>query len=51
MTDAQLGLMVATPIIIGFAVALRWIGAVRTTGAVTAVLLSVAIAALLFLTQ
>ncbi|MDJ1157519.1 hypothetical protein QNA08_04605 [Chelatococcus sp. SYSU_G07232] len=51
MTDAQMGLIVATPLIIGFAVALRRIGALRTTGAVTAVLLSAAIAAVLYLTQ
>ncbi|MBK5962467.1 hypothetical protein CCR97_30390 [Rhodoplanes elegans] len=51
MTDAQLGLMVATPIIIVFAIALRRMGAVRTTGAVVAVAASVVIAAVLFFTQ
>lgn len=51
MNDAQLGLLVATPIIIVFAIALRRMGALRTTGAVAAVVLSVVIAAVLFLTQ
>ncbi|GGH12900.1 hypothetical protein GCM10007036_11120 [Alsobacter metallidurans] len=51
MTDAQLGLAVTTPIIIVFAIALRRMGVLRTTGAATAVLASVAIAAALYLTQ
>ncbi len=51
MNDAQMGLTIATPIIIVFAIALRRMGAIRTTGAVVAVLVSVAIAATLFLTQ
>ncbi|WP_196240306.1 hypothetical protein [Alsobacter soli] len=51
MTDAQTGLVVTTPIIIVFAVALWRMGVLRTTGTVVAVLASVAIAASLFLTQ
>lgn len=51
MTDAQMGLVVTTPIIAVFALALRRMGVLPTTGAVTAVLASVAIAAALFLTQ
>lgn len=51
MTDAQMGLVVTTPIIIAFAVALRRTGVLRTSSAVVAVLSSVAIAAVLFLTQ
>lgn len=51
MTDAQMGLAVATPIIVVFALALRRMGVVGTAGAATAVLSSVAIAAVLILTQ
>ncbi|RAI36826.1 hypothetical protein [Rhodoplanes roseus] len=51
MNDAQLGLLVATPIIVVFAIALRRMGALRTTGAVAAVAASLAIAAVLFFTQ
>ncbi|MCP8940849.1 hypothetical protein NK718_20170 [Alsobacter sp. SYSU M60028] len=51
MTDAQMGLIVATPIIIAFAVALRRMGVLRTSAAVLAVVASVGIAATLFLTQ
>ena len=45
MNDAQVGLIVATPIIVGFAVLLY------RMGAVSAVLASVAIASVLFLNQ
>jgi hypothetical protein len=51
MTEAQLGLVTATPIIIVFAVALRRMGALSTTGTVSAIALSVAIAVVLFTTQ
>lgn len=51
MNDAQVGLLIATPIICGFALALRHMGALRTSGAVAAVILSVAIAAVLFFSQ
>ncbi|MDU1807665.1 MAG: hypothetical protein E6813_29950, partial [Bradyrhizobium sp.] len=51
MTEAQLGLVTATPIIIVFAVALRRIGVLSTTAAAFAVAASVAIAVVLFTTQ
>jgi hypothetical protein len=51
VTDAQTGLAVATPIIVIFAVALYRMGVLRLTGTVSAVALSVAIAAVLFFTQ
>jgi hypothetical protein len=51
MTDAQTGLLFATPIIAVFAVALARMGVIRTAGAVTAVVASVAIAGMLFFTQ
>ncbi|NVO15048.1 MAG: hypothetical protein HXX10_13520 [Rhodoplanes sp.] len=51
MNDAQVGLLVATPIVVVFAVALRRMGAVRTTGAIVAVVASVVIAAVLFFSQ
>jgi hypothetical protein len=51
MTNAQLGLVVATPIIIVFALGLRRMGVLGSTGAATAVVASAAIAAMLFLTQ
>ena len=51
MNDAQLGLTVATPLIIVFALALRWMGALRTSGTIAAVALSVIIAVVLFVTQ
>ena len=51
MSDAQMGLIVATPVIVVFAVMLRRMGVLGTTGAVAAVTASVAIAAALFLTQ
>lgn len=50
MTDTQIGLIVATPIIIVFAVVLNRMGLQRA-GAMTAVVFSVAIAAVLFLNQ
>jgi hypothetical protein len=51
MSDAQIGLMTATPIIIAFAIALRRMGVLSTVATVSAVSLSVAIAAVLFTTQ
>jgi hypothetical protein len=51
MSDAQVGLLFATPVIIVFAVALARMGVIRVSGAVTAVLASVAIAGALFFTQ
>jgi hypothetical protein len=51
MSEAQLGLMTATPIIIVFAIALRKMGVLSTVATVSAVSLSVAIAMVLFTTQ
>lgn len=51
MSEAQLGLMTATPIIIIFAIALRKMGVLSTVATVSAVGLSVAIATVLFTTQ
>lgn len=51
MSDAQMGLIVATPVIVVFAVMLRRMGVLGTTATVAAVTASVAIAAALFLTQ
>jgi hypothetical protein len=51
MSDAQIGLLTATPIIILFAVALRRMGVLSTVATASAVSLSVAIAVVLFTTQ
>ena len=51
MSDAQLGLLTATPIIIAFAGALRAMGVLSTTATAFAVGLSIAIAVVLFTTQ
>lgn len=51
MSEAQLGLVTATLIIIVFAIALRRMGVLTTTGTVCAVALSAAIAVALFTTQ
>jgi hypothetical protein len=51
MSEAQLGLLTATPIIIVFAGALRAMGVLSTVATVAATLLSVAIAVVLFTTQ
>ena len=51
MSDAQIGLMTATPIIIAFAIALRRMGVLSTVATVSAVSLSVAIATVLFTTR
>ena len=47
MSEAQVGLMTATPIIIVFAIALRRMGVLSTVATVSAVGLSVAIATVL----
>jgi hypothetical protein len=51
MSDAQVGLVMATPLIVIFAVMLYRMGVLRPTGTITAVTMSVVIAAVLFLTQ
>jgi hypothetical protein len=51
MSEAQLGLLTATPIIIAFACTLRAMGVLSTVATVSATTLSVAIALLLFTTQ
>ncbi len=51
MSEAQLGLLTVTPIIIIFAGTLRATGVLSTVAAISAILLSVAIAVLLFTTQ
>ncbi len=49
MTDAQIELSVATPVIVAFAIMLYRMGVVQRSGVVTAVLAAVVIAASLFL--
>ncbi|MHB0950880.1 MAG: hypothetical protein ACYC10_03010 [Allorhizobium sp.] len=51
MTDAQIGLAIATPIIIGFAVMLYRMGVLQRGGTISAVLASIAIATVLFVSQ
>jgi hypothetical protein len=51
MSDAQAGLMMATPLIVIFAVMLHRMGVLRLTGTVAAVTMSIAIAFVLFVTQ
>jgi len=51
MSEAQLGLLTATPIIILFAIALRRMGVLSTAATASAVGISVAIAITLFVTQ
>lgn len=51
MTDAQIGLLVATPVIIAFALTLYRMGVLQRGGTVSAVAASVVIAAVLFLGQ
>lgn len=51
MNDAQIGLAVSTPIIVLFAIALYRMGVLQRYSAVTAVVVSVAIAGVLFLQQ
>ena len=51
MTDAQVGLLVTTPIIVGFALTLHRMGVLQRGGTLSAVAASVIIAAILFLQQ
>jgi hypothetical protein len=51
MTDAQMGLTVATPAIIVMAIVLYRMGVLQKGGVAAAVLMSLAIAAILFLEQ
>jgi len=51
MSDAQVGLVMATPLIIIFAVMLHRMGVLRLSGTIAAVTMSVAIAGILFVTQ
>ncbi|MFB9261629.1 hypothetical protein ACFFWD_00245 [Bradyrhizobium erythrophlei] len=51
MSEAQIGLLTATPLIVLFAGALRAMGVLSTVATVSAVAFSVAIAVLLFTTQ
>jgi len=51
MSDAQVGLVMATPLIIIFAIMLYRMGVLRPTGTIAAVTLSIVIALSLFLTQ
>jgi hypothetical protein len=51
MSDAQPGLLTATPIIIAFAGALREMGVLSTVATSSATGLSIAIAVVLFTTQ
>ncbi|MBR1203688.1 MULTISPECIES: hypothetical protein [unclassified Bradyrhizobium] len=51
MSEAQLGLLTATPVIIAFAGMLRAMGVLSTVATVSAILLSAGIATVLFTTQ
>lgn len=51
MTDAKIGLLVATPLIVGLALLLHRMGALQRTGTVMAVTTSIVIAAVLFTAQ
>ncbi|WP_165820407.1 hypothetical protein [Microvirga sp. KLBC 81] len=51
MNDAQIGLVMATPLIVIFAVMLHRMGVLRPTGTIAAVTMSIAIAFALFVTQ
>jgi hypothetical protein len=51
MSDAQIGLLTATPLIIAFAGTLKAMGVLSTTATAFAVGLSIAIAVVLFTTQ
>jgi hypothetical protein len=51
ISEAQLGLIIATFIIIVFAAMLRRMGALSTAGTVSAIILSIVIASFLFVTQ
>ena len=51
MTEAKLGLIVVALLISSFAIAMRTMGALRTATTVFAIVVTVAIAASLFVTQ
>ena len=51
MTEAKLALLVVALIIIGFAMMMRALGALRTATTVVAIVVTIAIAMVLFLTQ
>ena len=51
MSDAQIGLMTAAPLIVVFAIMLHRMGVLRLSGTIAAVTMSVVIAAALILTQ
>ena len=51
MSDAQVGLVMATPLIITFAIMLHRMGVLRLSGTVAAVTMSIVIAVTLFMTQ
>jgi hypothetical protein len=51
MTEAKLGLIVVALLIVGFAIAMRVVGALRTATTVFAIVVTIAIAASLFFTQ
>jgi nitrate/nitrite transporter NarK len=51
MSDAQIGLLVATPVIIGFSIALNRMGVLQRYSATIAVVASCLIAAVLFFQQ
>jgi hypothetical protein len=51
MTEAKAGLIAVAAIIVVFAVAMRAVGALRTASAITAGVVTIAIAAALFITQ
>lgn len=51
MTDAQIGLVVATPVIMGFALMLHRMGVLQPIGTISAIAASGVIAAILFFGQ
>nr|WP_299499586.1 hypothetical protein [uncultured Rhizobium sp.] len=51
MSDAQIGLLVATPVIMGFALMLHRMGVLQPSGTITAIGASMAIAFVLFIGQ
>lgn len=51
MNDAQLGLVISTPVILAFIVFMYRKGAMNLPGAMAAAFMSMAIAAMLFLSQ
>jgi hypothetical protein len=51
MTEAKLGLIIVALLITGFAIAMRFAGALRMATTVTAIVVTIGIAASLFVTQ